>query len=109
MWRTFRRLILESGGRLLEALEESEQYDVVAAEMMRYRQSGVNLVQQISQDSADAESREQARRALLQYSFTEGMLVRIATHVPKGLEQVDAAQTATLQAMSLLTRWREGS
>ena len=29
-------------------------------------------------------------------------------HRPR-LEQVDAAQTSTLQAMSLLTRWREGS
>ncbi len=56
-----------------------------------------------------AESRDQARRALLQYSFAEGMLVRIATHVHDGLEQVDAAQTSTLQAMSLLTHWREGS
>ena len=51
----------------------------------------------------------QARRALIQYSFAEGMLVRIATHTHNGLEEVDAAQTATLQAMSLLTHWREGS
>lgn len=91
------------------AMEELEQCDVIAAEMLRYRQAGFNLVETISQNSGDAESRDQARRALIQYSFAEGMLVRIATHTHNGLEEVDAAPPATLQAMSLLTHWREGS
>ena len=103
---TLRLLILETGSRNIDAQDELEQCDLVAAEMMRYRQVGYNLVQEISQDSTDPESRDQARRALLQYSFAEGMLVRIATHVDDGLEQVDAAHTATRQAMSLLARWR---
>ena len=59
--------------------------------------------------SSPAESRDMARRALIQYSFAEGLLGRISTHAHEGLASVDAAQTATLQAMSLLTRWREGS
>ncbi len=77
--------------------------------MLRFRQAGFNLVQQISEDSTDSESMDQARRALTQFAFAEELLVRIATHLHDGLEQVDAAQTATLQAMSLLTHWREGS
>ena len=44
-----------------------------------------------------------------EFAFAEELLVRIATHLNQGLEEVDAAQTATLQTMSLLTRWREGS
>ena len=54
-------------------------------------------------------SREQARRAVTQFAFSEGLLNRIATHLNEGLMQVDAAQTSTLQVMSLLTHWREGS
>ncbi len=77
--------------------------------MMRYRQAGFNLVETISQDSSDPESRDQARRALIQYSFAEGLLGRISTHAHEGLASVHAAQTSTLQAMSLLTHWREGS
>ncbi len=46
---------------------------------------------------------------LAEFAFAEELLVRIATHLNQGLEEVDAAQTATLQTMSLLTRWREGS
>ena len=55
-----------------------------------------------------SESMDQARRALTQFAFAEELLVRIATHLNQGLEEVDAAQTATLQTMSLLTHWREG-
>ncbi len=109
VWRTFRSLILETGGRQLEALEDLEQCDVVAAEMLRFRSAGFTLVEQIGQDSVDPESRDQARRALTQFAFAEELLVRIATHLHDGMEQVDAAQTSTLQAMSLLTHWREGS
>ncbi len=77
--------------------------------MLRFRSTGFELVETISQDSTDSESRDQARRALTQFAFAEELLVRIATHLHDGMEQVDAAQTATLQAMSLLTHWREGS
>ena len=109
VWRTFRTLILETGGRQLEALEDLEQCDVIAAEMLRFRSTGFELVETISRDSTDSESMDQARRALIQFAFAEELLVRIATHLHDGLEQVDAAQTSTLQAMSLLTHWREGS
>ena len=109
VWRTFRRLVLETSGHQGEALEELEQCDVVVAEMKRYRQAGFNLVRQISQDSTDAESRDQARRAITQFAFAEELLVRIAIHVHDGLEHVDAAQTATLQAMTLVERLWEGS
>ena len=77
--------------------------------MTRFRSAGLRLVEQISQDSSDPESREQARRALTQFAFAEELLVRIATHLNDGLMQVDAAQTSNLQAMSLLTHWRMGS
>ena len=108
VWRTLTRLILETGSHQVEAMLELEQCDVVAAEMLRYREAGFNLVQQISQDSTDPDSRDQARRALLQYSFAEGLLVRIATHLHQGTELVDGAHTATRQAMTLVTHWREG-
>ena len=108
-WRTLRRLILETGSHQAEALFELEQCDEVAAEMMRYRQAGFNLVQQISQDSSDPESRDQARRALTQYTFAEGLLTRIATHLHQGTELVDGAHVATRQAMTLVAHWREGS
>ncbi len=35
------------------------------------------------------ESMDQARRALTQFAFAEELLVRIATHLHDGLEQVD--------------------
>ncbi len=66
-------------------------------------------MEQISRDSTDPEAQELARRAMVQFVYSEGLLNRIATHLNQGLMQVDAAQTATLQAMSLLTHWREGS
>ncbi len=69
-------------------------------------QAGFNL---IAQDSSDPESRDQARRALVQYSFAEGLLVRIATQLHQGTELVDGAHVATRQAMTLVTHWREGS
>ena len=109
VWRTFRSLILETGGRQLEALEDLEECNTNAVEMQRFRSAGFTLVEQISQDSVDPESRDQARRAITQFAFAEELLVRIATHLNQGLEEVDAAQTATLQMMSLLTHWREGS
>ena len=46
---------------------------------------------------------------MLSIAYSEGLLNQIAIHPNQGLEQVDAAQTATLQTMSLLTHWREGS
>ena len=46
---------------------------------------------------------------MVQFAFSEGLLNRIATHLNEGLAQIDEAQTATLQAMSLMTRRREGS
>jgi len=51
---------------------------------------------------------DQARRALTQFAFAEGLLVRIATHLHQGTELVDEAHTATRQAMTLVTHWREG-
>ena len=73
------------------------------------REGGFNLVEQISRDSTDAESREQARRAMVHFVYFDGLLNRIATHLNEGLASVDAAHTATRQAMTLVTRWREGS
>ena len=81
VWRTFRRLMLETGGRQLEGLGELAQCDVVAAEMLHYRQASFNLVQQISPGSTDAESRDQARQALIQFVCSGGLLNRIATHL----------------------------
>ena len=108
VWRTLRRLILETGGHQVEALLELEKCNAIAVEMQRFREAGFNLVEQVSRDSTDAESREQARRAMVQFVYSEGLLNRIATHLNQGLEQVDAAHTATRQAMTLVTHWREG-
>ena len=109
VWRTFRTLVLETGDSQIRAMEELEERNTIAVEMQRYRETGFNLVEGISLNSTDPESREQARRAVTQFVYSEGLLNRIATHLNDGLMQVDAAQTASLQAMSLLTRWREGS
>ena len=109
MWRTLQRLILETGSLQVEALLELEQCDGIATEMLRYRSTGFNLVETISRDSTDSESRDQARRALMQYSMAEGLLVRIATHLHQGTDLVDGAHTTTRQAMTLVTHWREGS
>ncbi len=107
--RTLTRLILVTGSQQVEALLELEQCDLVAAEMLRYRETGFNLVETISRDSTDSESMDQARRALTQFAFAEGQLVRIATHLHQGTELVDGAHTATRQAMTLVTHWRDGS
>ncbi len=104
MWRTIRRLILETGDYQIQAMGELEQCNSIAVEMQRYRASTFRLVEQISQESTDGESREQARRALSQLALSEGLLVRIATTLDQGLEHVDLAQTAALQAMTLATR-----
>ncbi len=40
--------------------------------------------------------------------YSEGLLVRIATHLNDGLAAVDLAYTATRQALTLVTHWREG-
>ena len=109
VWRTIRSLILETGDSQIHAMEELEECNAIAIEMQRYRETGFNLVEGISLSSTDPESREQARRAVVQFVNSEGLLNRIAVHLNDGLQQVDAAQTATLQAMSLLTHWREGS
>ena len=80
VWRTFRSLILETGGHQLEALEELEQCNTIAVEMTRFRSAGFRLVEQISQDSTDPESRERARRAITQFAFSAGLLNRISIH-----------------------------
>ena len=49
--------------------------------------------------------REQARRAITQFAFSEGLLRRIATHLTDGLAAVDSAHAATRQALTLVTRW----
>ena len=87
--------MLETGGRQLEALGELAQCDVVVAEMLRYRQAGFDLVQQISLDSTDAESRDEVRQALIQFVYSEGLLNRMATHLNPCLEHVDFAQNTT--------------
>ena len=104
MWRTLRRLILEIGDYQIQAMGELEQCNSIAVEMQRYRASSLRLLEQISQESTDGESREQARRALNQFALSEGLLVRIATTLNQSLEHVDLAQTATLQAMTLAKR-----
>ncbi len=109
VWRTFRRLVLETGDSQIRAMEELEECNTIAVEMTRFRSAGFRLVEQIAEESTDPESQEQARRAVTQFAFAEGLLNRIATHLNDGLMQVDAAQTSTLQAMSLMTHWREGS
>ena len=102
MWRTLRRLILETGNYQIQAMEELEQCNSIAREMQRYRALSFRLLEQISQESADRESREQARRALNQFDLSEGLLVQIATNLKQGLEHVDLAQTASLHAMTLV-------
>ena len=104
MWRTLRRLILETGDYQIQAMGELEQCNSIAVELQRYRASSFRLLEQISQESTDGESRDQARRALNQLALSEGLLVRVATTLNQGLEHVDLAQTATLQAMTLVTR-----
>ena len=108
MWRTFRSLVLETGDSQNRAMEELEECNTIAVEMTRFRSTGFELVDGIAQNSTDPESREAARRAMVQFVYSEGLLNRIATHLNQGLMQVDGAQTSTLQAMSLLTHWREG-
>ena len=104
MWRTLRRLILETGDYQIQAMGELEQGNSIAVEMQRYQASCSRLLEQISQESTDEKSREQARRALNQFALSEGLLVRIATCLNQGLEYVDLAQTAALQVMTLVTR-----
>ena len=104
-----RMLILDIGTHHIDAMEELERCNTTALEMQRFREAGFNLVEQISRDSTDPESRDQAGRAVTQFAFSEGLLSRIATHLNQGLEEVDLAHTATRQAMSLMTRLREGS
>ena len=104
MWRTLRRLIVETGEYQIQAMGELERCNSIAVEMQRYRASSFRLLEQISQESTDWESREQARRALNQFSLWEGLLLRIATTLNQSLEHVDLAQTAALQAMTLVTR-----
>lgn len=103
------RLILETGDQHINAMDELEECNDIAVEMQRFREAGFNLVDQISRDSTDAESRDQARRAITQFVFSEGLLSRIATHLNQGIEKIDQAHTATRQAISLVTRWRERS
>ena len=102
MWRTLRRLILETGDYQIQAMRELEQCKSISVELQRYRASSIRLLEQISQESTDGESRDQARRALNQLALSEGLLVRIATTLNQGLEHVDLAQTAILQAMTLV-------
>ena len=109
MWRTLRRLILETGDNQISAMGALEEANTIAVEIQRYRAAGFSLVEQISQESADAEARDLARRALNQFVLAEGLLVRIAAHLNQGLERIDIAQTATLQAMTLVRRRGEES
>ncbi len=104
MWRTLRQLILEIGNYQLQAMGELEECRSIAVEMQRYRASSFRLLEQISQESRDEESKDQARRALNQFALLEGLLVRITTTLDQGLEHVDLAQTATLQAVTLVKR-----
>ena len=106
---TLRLLILDTGSHHIDAMDELELCNEIAIEMQRYRETGFNLVEGISLNSTDPESREQARRAVVQFVYSEGLLSRIATHLNQGLEEVDAAHTATRQALTLVTRWRGGS
>lgn len=77
--------------------------------MERFRSAGFRLVEQISQDTTDPDYREQARRAITQFAFAEGLLHRIGVHLNQGLEHVGSAQSATGQAITLVERVWEGS
>ena len=57
-------------------------------------------MEQISREFADAESRNQARRAITQFAFSEGLLSRIAIHLKQGLGEIDAAHAATRQVIT---------
>ena len=104
-----RLLILDIGTHHIDAMEDLERCNTIAVEMTRFRSTGFELVEQISRDSTDPEAQELARRAMVQFVYSEGLLNRIATHLNQGLEEIDLAHTATRQAMSLMTRLREGS
>ena len=104
MWRTLRRLILETGDYQIQAMGELEQCNSIAEELQRYRASSLRPLEQISQESTDRESREQARRALNQFALSEGLLTRIAATLNQSLEHVDLAQTVTSQTMTLVAR-----
>ena len=104
-----RLLILDIGSHQIDAMDELEQCDEVATEMVRYQNAGYQLVNLIALQSSDSESRDQARRAFNQFWLAESLQARIAAHVHQGIDMVDAGQTATRQAMTLVTHWREGS
>ena len=109
VWRTLRRLILEAGGFQVEALEDLGQFDELAEEMARYNSTGYELVILIAQQSPDPESRDRARRVFTQLQLAESLQGRIVTHIRQGMESVDAGYTVTMQAMTLVAHWREGS
>ncbi len=102
MWRTLRQLISETGNYQLQAMGELEECRAIAVEMQRYRASSYRLLEQISQESSDEEYKDQAKRALNQFALLEGLLVRMSTTLDQSLEHVDLAQTATLQAVTLI-------
>ncbi len=102
MWRTLRQLISETGNYQLQAMGELEECRSIAVEMQRYRASSYRLLEQISQESSDEEYKDQAKRALNQFALLEGLLVRMSTTLDQSLEHVDLAQTATLQAVTLI-------
>ena len=53
MWRTLRRLIVETGEYQIQAMGELERCNSIAVEMQRYRASSFRLLEQISQESTD--------------------------------------------------------
>ena len=104
MWRTLRRLVLETGSLQAKALEELDEIEDLTPEMVRYQNAGYELVSLIAQESTDPESRECARRAITQFRLVEALQLRIIARVHEGTEMVDAAQTAARQTTSLVTR-----
>lgn len=104
VWRTLRRLVLETGSLQTKALEELDQIEDLAPEIVRYQNAGYELVSLIARVSPDPESQERARRAITQFRLVEALQLRIIARVHEGTELVDAAQAASRQTISLVTR-----
>ena len=107
MWRTLRRLVLETGSLQAKALEELDQIEDLTPEMVRYQNVGYELVRLIAQESSDPESRERAQRAITQFRLVEALQLRIIARVHEGTDLAAAAQAASRQTISLVTRLLE--
>ena len=64
VWRTLRRLILETASQHVDAINQLEQFAEADQEITRYQTAGQQLVEIFARDAADSKSRDLARRVL---------------------------------------------